>query len=60
MNKQELKIYKLAQDYLGYIHANLTEGQLIDLHTFFYHLDLQSCPVCNEWLIQRSKPEATV
>lgn len=45
--------------YLTDIHNELIGELLIDLHTYFYWKDFESCPICNEWLIQRSVPHAT-
>ena len=42
--------------YLTVIH-NANDIDKIDLHTYLYHKEFASCPICNEWLIQRSKPE---
>ena len=49
-----------AELYLKRIHNKLTKDDLIDLHTFMYWIDLESCPICNEWLIRRTNPELKV
>lgn len=45
--------------YLKDIHNNLSKEELLNLHTFFYWIDVEVCPICNEWLVMRNKPEAT-
>lgn len=46
--------------YLTEIHNKLSVASgLLDLHTYFYWKGLQVCPICNEWLIMRSKPQLT-
>lgn len=55
----EIEYNKLADKiklYLSYPHEQLTEGGIIDLHTFLYEIGVECCPVCNEWLIMRSIP----
>jgi hypothetical protein len=42
--------------YLTDMH-NQSEKNAIDLHTYFYWKDIHVCPICNEWLIMRAKPE---
>lgn len=49
--------------YLKSVH-NILEREiacdgLLDLHTYLYYKDFESCPICNKWLIMRTKPEAT-
>ena len=48
------------ETYFKDIHNKLNHEQLLDLHTYFYWKDFQSCPICNEWLVMRTRPEATV
>ena len=45
--------------YLKEIHNKLNPTELLDLHTFFYWINVEACPICNEWLTMRGKPEAT-
>lgn len=44
--------------YLKQFHKG--EQEILDLHTYFWTQDMEVCPICNEWLVMRSKPEATV
>ena len=45
--------------YLSEIHNKLDFEQLLNLHTYFYWKDFELCPICNELLTMRGKPEAT-
>jgi len=45
--------------YLKSIHEHATKENLLDLHTYLYWKDFESCPICNEWLTVRGKPQAT-
>jgi hypothetical protein len=42
--------------YLKHIHDWSTSLK-IDLHTYFYWKDMVVCPICNEWIIEKAKPE---
>ena len=48
--------------YLKEIHISMEKelngSGLLNLHTYFYKKNFESCPICNEWLVMRSKPEA--
>ena len=52
---ENVKSYKPTYEeiYLTEIHNSNSKNKL-DLHTYFYYNDLESCPICNEWLIQRT------
>ena len=45
--------------YLRNMHSSTIQNE-IDLHTYFWLKKLDVCPICNEWLIMRGKPEATI
>ena len=46
--------------YLTNIHKWLDKQELIDLHTYFLEMsDMEVCPICNEWLVKRTKPHIT-
>lgn len=49
-NKEEIYLMKM--------HDASNENAL-NLHTYFYWKDFQSCPICNEWLIMRTNPRLT-
>ena len=46
------------ENYLKDIHKKGSKQDLLDLHCYFYEKGLESCPICNEWIIMRSKPKA--
>ena len=35
-----------AKSYLSDIHNELSYDELTDLHTFFYHIGQENCPIC--------------
>lgn len=37
---------KNAKTYLSDIHDEMAQDELTDLHTFFYHIGQEKCPIC--------------
>ncbi len=54
--------YLPEENYLTEIHHLLEQDEkyLIDLHTYFYLKDFEVCPICNLWLVQRTKPKGGI
>ncbi len=54
------KVRSQEEIYLKEIHRKGTRQDILDLHCYFYEKGFECCPICNEWIILRSKPEATI
>jgi len=44
--------------YLTDIHKKGNIQDILDLHCYFWENGFESCPICNEWIIDRVKPKA--